>query len=351
MASDSRQVFRTLNILLILVIIAIAWYLFTDGGATLKPRTGQATPDAPASPPVTMGNNNSVESLKAQLEQEKMRIERARASMLAREQAQAPATSAAPATGSLAGGLEIEEQKRLIEAMIAAQLKNSHDENQRLATALAKKNREIEAVKQQNEALAKRLITLDKSTQTLLTRLIRDGNQISSSDQDYIGALNAPAAPAPTTANGADLINRVEISDKNDGGSVDAQLHSLVGTLMAEDNKPVENRFEPAKPVAPTTDMNALQASVDAVMARSDERQREQQFNKDEQYFESLANEEKERSNETRWVTVRPGDTLYKIAQRAYNNGDLYYKIFKANPQVLKNPDKIKQGQRLRVPL
>jgi nucleoid-associated protein YgaU len=60
---------------------------------------------------------------------------------------------------------------------------------------------------------------------------------------------------------------------------------------------------------------------------------------------------ENERLNETRWVTVLRGDTLYDIADRVYDDGWLYHKLFEANPQVLSNPDLIKPGQRLRVPL
>ena len=75
------------------------------------------------------------------------------------------------------------------------------------------------------------------------------------------------------------------------------------------------------------------------------------QFQAESQYLDSLNPMEKERQSETRWVTVREGDTLFDIAQRVYNNGYLYHKLFEANPQVLSNPDTITTGQRLRVPL
>ena len=56
------------------------------------------------------------------------------------------------------------------------------------------------------------------------------------------------------------------------------------------------------------------------------------------------------RSNEMRIIVVQKGDTLSKIAKKAYGNRDAYTKIFTANPEVLKNPNQIFVGQRLRIP-
>ena len=52
----------------------------------------------------------------------------------------------------------------------------------------------------------------------------------------------------------------------------------------------------------------------------------------------------------TQWYEVKPGDTLWKIAKAHYGDGSLYQDIFKANQDVLTDPDKIKVGQRLRIP-
>ena len=50
------------------------------------------------------------------------------------------------------------------------------------------------------------------------------------------------------------------------------------------------------------------------------------------------------------WHEVAKGESLWKIAERYYGDGSLYPKIFEANRDVLKDPDKIKIGQRLRIP-
>lgn len=51
-----------------------------------------------------------------------------------------------------------------------------------------------------------------------------------------------------------------------------------------------------------------------------------------------------------RFYEVVAGDTLSKIAQKYYGNGNKYMKIFEANKDILSNPDLIKPGQKLRIP-
>ena len=52
---------------------------------------------------------------------------------------------------------------------------------------------------------------------------------------------------------------------------------------------------------------------------------------------------------ETRY-TVVAGDSLSKIAKHFYGNANEYMKIFEANKDQLKDPDKIKVGQKLKIP-
>jgi nucleoid-associated protein YgaU len=52
-----------------------------------------------------------------------------------------------------------------------------------------------------------------------------------------------------------------------------------------------------------------------------------------------------------RYVTVKKGDTLGKIARKIYGNAREYKRIFKANPDILRGENAIFAGQRLRVPL
>ena len=47
---------------------------------------------------------------------------------------------------------------------------------------------------------------------------------------------------------------------------------------------------------------------------------------------------------------VAPGDSLSKIARRFYGDANQYMRIFEANRDQLQDPDRIKVGQRLRIP-
>jgi nucleoid-associated protein YgaU len=51
-----------------------------------------------------------------------------------------------------------------------------------------------------------------------------------------------------------------------------------------------------------------------------------------------------------RQYTVKAGDTLSKIAHQFYGNPQEYKKIFEANRDKLKDPDKIQVGQVLTIP-
>lgn len=52
----------------------------------------------------------------------------------------------------------------------------------------------------------------------------------------------------------------------------------------------------------------------------------------------------------TQWHVVAKGDTLSKIAKRYYGDPGLYKKIFEANRELIKDPDAIQVGWKLRIP-
>ena len=55
-------------------------------------------------------------------------------------------------------------------------------------------------------------------------------------------------------------------------------------------------------------------------------------------------------ADESKFHTVVKGDTLSAISKTYYGNANQYMKIFDANKPMLKDPDKIYPGQKLRVP-
>jgi nucleoid-associated protein YgaU len=55
-------------------------------------------------------------------------------------------------------------------------------------------------------------------------------------------------------------------------------------------------------------------------------------------------------STATRIYTVVSGDSLSKIAKREYGDANAWPRIFEANKDILKDPDKIQPGQKLKIP-
>jgi LysM repeat protein len=53
---------------------------------------------------------------------------------------------------------------------------------------------------------------------------------------------------------------------------------------------------------------------------------------------------------EAQTYTVQSGDTLSKISKQFYGDAGQYMKIFEANKDKLKDPDKIQVGQNLTIP-
>jgi len=52
-----------------------------------------------------------------------------------------------------------------------------------------------------------------------------------------------------------------------------------------------------------------------------------------------------------RTYTVKAGDTLSKIAKEHFGDANAYMKIYNANTDQLSDPDKIKPGQVLKIPV
>ena len=56
-------------------------------------------------------------------------------------------------------------------------------------------------------------------------------------------------------------------------------------------------------------------------------------------------------TDKVEYYEIVSGDTLSAIAQRYYGKASAYPKIFEANREVIKDPDKIYVGQKIRIPL
>lgn len=55
-------------------------------------------------------------------------------------------------------------------------------------------------------------------------------------------------------------------------------------------------------------------------------------------------------STTTKIYEVKSGDSLSKIAKREYGDANAWKQIFEANTDILKDPNKIYPGQKLKIP-
>ena len=55
-------------------------------------------------------------------------------------------------------------------------------------------------------------------------------------------------------------------------------------------------------------------------------------------------------STATKVYVVKSGDSLSKIAKAEYGDANAWQKIFEANKDILKDPNKIYPGQKLKIP-
>ena len=127
--------------------------------------------------------------------------------------------------------------------------------------------------------------------------------------------------------------------------SVDSnqQIKNSSNTKKADTfNKVIINKNE----VATKDDLSKLYAKLNKIMKKDKTKVKA----KSSKYVSNLKKETKVRKNAMRIITVRRGDTLSLIAARAYGDAMKYPKIYAANPDLVKNPNLIYIGQKLRVP-
>ncbi len=105
----------------------------------------------------------------------------------------------------------------------------------------------------------------------------------------------------------------------------------LQGAAPSEDAK--NNVWNQVKAVDPSYSDLTLDLSVDPSLAPA-----------------SAAAPQQSSASAGKTYTVKPGDTLSKIAMQFYGNANEYNRIFEANQDTLESPDKIQVGQELTIP-
>ncbi len=169
----------------------------------------------------------------------------------------------------------------------------------------------------------------------LIGNAISELGSLAEEENNYISALTGSSN---IRGGDADHLNKIDfgslsIQKQRPIQSFESQMDSLVSDLLATGSK----AKTPEKSVAAKVSLKVSENPVEdngSVAA----------------YIASLAEESETRRNEVRMITVSNGETLWEIAARAYGDGNLYKKIYEANPHI-KNPNMIEIGDVLRVPI
>jgi len=131
--------------------------------------------------------------------------------------------------------------------------------------------------------------------------------------------------------------------------SVDTTKVKHNSNVKASSNKKVDtfNKVVINKKSGGSDDLSKLSAEIDTILQSEDVKKEKKSL----KYKKTFDKEASVRANEMRFIVVKKGDTLGSIANRAYGRASAYVKIYKANPNLVKNPNRIYVGMKLRVPV
>jgi len=157
-------------------------------------------------------------------------------------------------------------------------------------------------------------------------------------------------ASAPATSEDS-LVKSLQEADTDTLQAQKVDINTNVDTnkVKAGSNKKVDtfNKVVVEKTNNTDDEFAKLSSEIDSILAQDEVKQ-----NKANQEITSqLQDVVKDRQKEMRFIVVKRGDTLSSLAYRAYGRASAYVKIYKANPDLVKNPNRIYVGMRLRVPV
>ena len=161
--------------------------------------------------------------------------------------------------------------------------------------------------------------------------------ELSSNDANYIEALNQLNNGQQTPKTNTDVATASDLA--KEGNSKKSVDYFNKVDVSSRNNQRPDNELALADQIAAAVSADNPSNEKNSIPN-----------NPESDYFQALGTESAERTNEMRTIKIVRGDTLWSIASRAYGSGFEYKKIFKANP-YLTDPDKIKVGDTLRVPI
>ncbi len=322
---DKKILYILLIALLILFILAIGLIAFLGGKYFSQNENGKVAQKSAVVAPVEKESpkkveNTTVESVKASKKEvsdlEKMvaQEEAKKASQAVEKSEPKTSTAAVQSTAAAQAKPATKEEKAIQKAATATTGKTlSQEDLAKIAALVAQELAKTKVVTAPQSAVAK-------------------SKQASSSAQDD-AALAAQLEQAQTDT----LKNEQEVT-KDLKGNVKAGSKKKVDTF----NKVIVNEKRGSD-----DELSKLSQEIDAILQSEDV----QKSKKNKAYVKELSQEIKQREKEMRFIVVKKGDTLSSIAYRAYGRASAYVKIYEANPDIIRNPNRIYVGMKLRVPV
>jgi len=155
---------------------------------------------------------------------------------------------------------------------------------------------------------------------------------------------------APATSEES-LVKSLQEADTDTLQAQKVDLNAKVDTnkVKAVGNKKVDtfNKVVVEKTNNTDDEFAKLSSEIDSILAQDEVKQNKA----NKEITSQLQDVVKDRQKEMRFIVVKKGDTLSSLAYRAYGRASAYVKIYKANPDLVKNPNRIYVGMKLRVPV
>ncbi len=181
---------------------------------------------------------------------------------------------------------------------------------------------------------------------------MKQPQQIKQPQQAKQQTTTVQTTNTPAEVDDAELLNNLQSTNVDSTKNEDIDLSGLDSVNSKKEvntkGKKQEDTFNKViikkENVATKDDLAKLYAKLNTIMKK------DQAKAKKSSYTKMISGETKVRANAMRIIVVKKGDSLSKIAFRAYGDAMKYNKIYAANPDIIKNPNLIHVGQRLRVP-
>jgi len=248
--------------------------------------------------------------------------------------------------------------------------------NEKLNQSINDLTKKLMAEREKNKTLDKKLNS-QKNANNQLSELLENAlSKASTADRNYLNALNTLEATnfnnrnisiktdkkiEPNTQTivrnieGSESTNSFNAVSLSTNSQVDAIIAAMQGTIKSA-SKVIKTNVDKTNEIqlAAINKTNStellhiqLQRQIDQIILTKNTKNSTNPKIKTV-YKAALEKESNIRKNAVRSITIKKGETLWSIAQRAYGSGALYKKIIIANPQT--NLKKLFVGQVIRVP-